>query len=371
MEDDGTGSESTKANFLSPLYRELPLEIIKECFSFLDMIEIVLSIGFVCSEWRNTFAWPLISHHMKECWLYDCIHDDANEQVNSFDDLFGKRLGRNCLRYMMRNFVFNLAQQVMRKHDASEKGIFKLDSRDYLEYSQLLKLYFSKFNIPFTLISQAKYQRSEILGLECNDPTVQSIRISKKKNPKYEKNLFTHKALILGKQKTGKTNFLNSFSEVPFSDNPPYEEHSFKTKFLNFGEMFRVKSQIWEWNDKIFYYCPQLFDPLSAIFITFDITNRSSFDSIIQGLLAYRDNRKKYAEVVVIGLKSDLRDSNSVTRQEVERVLIQQLLFEGSYYIEVSSKYRTNIDSAMWFTSLLVSSIHLFTNIPPPTSSAP
>src|SRR3989338_9685073 len=163
--------ESVGVGPLEGLYRILPSEMMRECFSFLDSVEIMFGIGFVCKSWRKNYAWPIISDHIKP-WM---ILDNSNCVVNSFDELFVKQFGRNCLRFMMRRFMFDMAREISRKQLRKERK-FILDNNSMSEMVKVLEWYFSKFKSPPSIYAKSTYQRSEVFGHELFDPIVKRMK---------------------------------------------------------------------------------------------------------------------------------------------------------------------------------------------------
>ena len=167
------------------------------------------------------------------------------------------------------------------------------------------------------------------------DIVVQNIHI----NSEYEYDL-SYKFIILGNSNIGKSQIHSRIISKTFDIdlcNP--------TLCLDFGYTFRkvndkvIKINFWDTSGNIKFknLCYPYIKGSNAIILTFDLTNRQSFDDIY---LILKDINNVNIPIFLFGNKCDCKHISQVGIEDINKLCER----EGLTYYEVSAKNNINID---------------------------
>ena len=150
--------------------------------------------------------------------------------------------------------------------------------------------------------------------------------------------------MTLGISSVGKTSFILRFTE-----------NSFQNLFYStVGIDFKVKIiEIKNIKYKLLFYdtagqerfkslAPNLIKKAHGIIIMYDITNKSSFDSIPDIIKNIKEEKGDYFPMILIGNKKDLEQDREIKKEEGEELASKN----GIEYFEISNKEGTNIQEA-------------------------
>lgn len=149
------------------------------------------------------------------------------------------------------------------------------------------------------------------------------------------------KIVLLGDPKIGRTSFVlryidNTFSETPsdFSEFSP----NVATRELYLASHDKdVKIEIWD-NERVEGEVPQFYSGAKGFIILYDITNKSSFDSISK----WEADAQKFCSVApyfIVGLKADLEAERTVSYQTAKTDIGLRSFDDSPIpYFEVSAK---------------------------------
>ena len=156
---------------------------------------------------------------------------------------------------------------------------------------------------------------------------------------------YLFKILILGDSFVGKTNILKRFIHNEF-DTTTKETVGveFCSKNFNFGEKDNeeiVKAQIWDTAGQERYrsVTKAYYKGAKGALLVYDITKRRTFENIDNWLIDLRTNGDKDILIMLIGNKSDLKDSREVSKDEAETKAEQYNI----PFFETSAKNGDNI----------------------------
>ena len=116
----------------------------------------------------------------------------------------------------------------------------------------------------------------------------------------------------------------------------------YKQKVLNIGNK-KILVQVWDTagQERFRTITPVYYRSVNGVIVTFDITDRESFDSInywIQNMEQTTDISK--LTIILVGNKSDLDQKRQVSKEEAEQVATQ---YKINYY-EASAKSNNNVN---------------------------
>ena len=157
--------------------------------------------------------------------------------------------------------------------------------------------------------------------------------------------LTRHKIIFVGDACTGKTSIINRIIDNPFNDT---YEVSIGIDFMSKNIRFRgqnIKIQIWDsaGQEKYKGLIPSYVRNSSIIFIVYDVSNRSSFENVLNWISFVKNIEK--TSMILCGNKIDLK--REVETNEGEEIAKK----EGLIFFECSAKTNENI-SKMFFSSL-------------------
>ena len=156
-----------------------------------------------------------------------------------------------------------------------------------------------------------------------------------------------HKIVFIGDPNTGKTSFMHRLINNTFKEE--YESTigvDFYTKTIKYNETI-FKLQLWDTagQEKYKALIPSYIRGASIIFILYDITNQSSFDSIGKWLSFVKGEIDvKNTKLVLIGNKSDLQASRKVTKEAGEKLAKE----ENILFYEMSVKTTEGLNEAFY-----------------------
>jgi small GTP-binding protein len=139
-----------------------------------------------------------------------------------------------------------------------------------------------------------------------------------------------YKIVIVGDPLTGKTNLMTRFTQNIFSEElKPTIGLESKIRTIN-----NMKLQVWDISQTKNTIMSTYYRNACTVLITFDLTNRSSFENLPNWISEVKKYNTK-AIIVLVGTKSDLLQE--ITDKEVSTLFKYQ-------FTKVSSKDHTNID---------------------------
>lgn len=156
------------------------------------------------------------------------------------------------------------------------------------------------------------------------------------------------KALLIGKDKTGKTSLMSSFTNKSFDQSyTPTIGVDFSVKTINNdGKTYKI--QLWDsaGQEKFKSITTAYYKGAQMFFVVYDITNLGSFNSIPSYLSEVNEIANTENKIVVLlGNKSDLESERVVSFNEGE-TLAQS---NGISFFEVSATIDGSFDNAVLF----------------------
>ena len=161
---------------------------------------------------------------------------------------------------------------------------------------------------------------------------------------------YLFKLILIGDSYVGKTNIMSQYIKKEFSLNSKSTVGvEFGTKIIKLQDKI-IKAQIWDTAGQERYksITSAYYKGAKGAFIVYDITSKTSFDSVdkwIQDLNLYGD---KNVTLLLIGNKSDLEEKRKVKKEDGE----EKAKSFGLGFIETSACTGDNIDKA--FETLLI-----------------
>ena len=152
------------------------------------------------------------------------------------------------------------------------------------------------------------------------------------------------KIVLVGDASVGKTNIMSKYLKNEF------HEDSKATVGVEFGakqftvEGHKIKAQIWDTAGQERYKAmtSAYFKGAKGAFIVYDITNKSSFESVDRWLNDLRVSADKNLTVIIIGNKCDLEQQRDVKKEQGE----EKSKSNGVAFMETSALSGENIDKA-------------------------
>lgn len=152
---------------------------------------------------------------------------------------------------------------------------------------------------------------------------------------------FNFKLILIGDIAVGKTSIFNRFNDNHFSIEYKCTINAHhKAKVITLNNKTIVNLQMWDTSGEEKYKAitRQYYNNAQGIMIVFDLSNRSTFDSVKKWMKEVLNYGPKQIEIIIIGNKSDLEE-RAVKTEEAQ--LYADTI--DSSYIEVSAKNGTNI----------------------------
>ncbi|MFX1280548.1 MAG: Rab family GTPase [Promethearchaeota archaeon] len=154
------------------------------------------------------------------------------------------------------------------------------------------------------------------------------------------------KLALLGDPAVGKTSLINRYTEEGFKDNyQPTLGVNIVMKKLKFND-HEVQMAIWDiaGQDKYDLTRKMFFEGCSACLLVYDKSRSSTFDRIQSKWLGdFRKFARPNGIYVLIGNKSDLKDSKSVSTEKGQGLAEE---IQASEFIETSAKLGDNVEIA-------------------------
>ncbi|MCQ2819804.1 MAG: GTP-binding protein [archaeon] len=156
-----------------------------------------------------------------------------------------------------------------------------------------------------------------------------------------EKKKYEFKVILLGDICVGKTAILTRLVENEFE--PKYKctlGVTNKAKSLIIDENTIATLRLWDTagDEKFRAMTRQYFKGSDGIFLVFDLTQESSFDSLESWLEDVKESAPKNVTVFLVANKSDLAEERKVSQEQIENFANNTNLF----YVEVSAKKGNN-----------------------------
>ncbi|KAG2377869.1 hypothetical protein C9374_008954 [Naegleria lovaniensis] len=353
-------------------FATLPFDVVSEILSFFNIEELIFVIGFTCTKWRTNVAFPIISKHVSE---------NYNIDLHNFDDLFRTRDGRNVVRHILRRCVKYYAN-ILSKYSKDDSGQTITHPPNLMEILSILKYYFSFFKCPY---AQAKKPQTShpsskkgifgnFLGslfgkkhsndtsnepcfttiINLNDPKdVKHVQLNTTEHPKANLDHLSKIALD-GNAKVGKTAFLLcSMDGVVTNPLDPYLTTigiDFRAKTFVIGDnIFSEKLQVWDKQSNLNWLPESYISNATFIFEMFSLTDRNTFDSLVE--TANNLDRFTKKEIILLGTGSDMHHLRCVTSQEASKFAFERL--NGALYQDISLLETCEAKSIVWYACLL------------------
>lgn len=150
------------------------------------------------------------------------------------------------------------------------------------------------------------------------------------------------KIIIVGNTGVGKSCLLLRYCEAHFHDvTRPTVGVDFKLKTVQVGD-HRVKLQLWDTagQERFRTVTSAYYRGSRGVLVVYDVTDRSSFESVTMWMQNIRDHADDDVDVVLVGSKGDLAEAKVVSTAEA-RALARELDIE---HIETSAKENLRVD---------------------------
>jgi Ras-related protein Rab-1A len=175
-----------------------------------------------------------------------------------------------------------------------------------------------------------------------------------------KKTTYEFKIILLGSISVGKTAILTRYIDNEFSDKSASTiKIDFKTKIININtNMVQAKLNIWDTcgDEKFRAITRQYYSNSQGILLVYDITNRESFDKIIEWVNEIRNNAPNDVVLFLVGNKIDLTSKRQISYQEGKKKADEL----GMLFREVSAKSGDNI--LVLFEEISEAMVHFIEN---------
>ena len=160
---------------------------------------------------------------------------------------------------------------------------------------------------------------------------------------------FIFKIILIGNSSVGKSSIIQRYIQKIFND-----EYTctigvdFFMKTIDINEKL-IKLQLWDTagTERFKSITTGYYRGANAAFVVFDLTSRVSFNSISEWIQNYYNysNPNSEKNVVLIGNKSDLKESREITEEEINKFVVNNNI----KYFETSAKNGENIDECFYY----------------------
>ena len=160
---------------------------------------------------------------------------------------------------------------------------------------------------------------------------------------------FIFKIILIGNSSVGKSSIIQRYIQKIFND-----EYTctigvdFFMKTIDINEKL-IKLQLWDTagTERFKSITTGYYRGANAAFVVFDLTSRISFNSISEWIQNYYNysNPNSEKNVVLIGNKSDLKESREITEEEINKFVVNNNI----KYFETSAKNGENIDECFYY----------------------
>ncbi|EOA36627.1 hypothetical protein CARUB_v10011865mg [Capsella rubella] len=155
---------------------------------------------------------------------------------------------------------------------------------------------------------------------------------------------YLFKAVLIGDSAVGKSNLLSRFSRDEFRlDSKPTIGVDFAYRNVRVGDK-TIKAQIWDTagQERFRAITSSYYRGALGALLIYDITRRTTFVNISKWLSELRGFSSPDTVIVLVGNKSDLRQSREV-KEEEGKTLAES---EGLYFLETSALENQNVEEA-------------------------
>ncbi|XP_010416175.1 PREDICTED: ras-related protein RABA6a-like [Camelina sativa] len=155
---------------------------------------------------------------------------------------------------------------------------------------------------------------------------------------------YLFKAVLIGDSAVGKSNLLSRFSKDEFRlDSKPTIGVEFAYRNVHVGDKI-IKAQIWDTagQERFRAITSSYYRGALGALLIYDITRRTTFENIKKWLFELRDFSNPDTVVVLVGNKSDLRQSREVEEDDGKSLAES----EGLYFLETSALENVNVEEA-------------------------
>ncbi len=187
-------------------------------------------------------------------------------------------------------------------------------------------------------------------------PSIVDLNKPKTADVDDEKADFSYKILVIGDSGIGKSNLISQFIDNKFMEfTKTTVGLDFKMKHVRFSDVV-IRVQLWDTagQEQFKAINKSYYRESSGIIIAFDITRRSTFDSILQWIEELKSNLDvdiSEVEIMIIGNKTDLEKQRVVFHHDVKK-LEDNCNFT---YMETSAMNNQGVTEAI---STLIRKIH-------------
>ena len=160
---------------------------------------------------------------------------------------------------------------------------------------------------------------------------------------------FIFKIILIGNSSVGKSSIIQRYIQKIFND-----EYTctigvdFFMKTIDINDKL-IKLQLWDTagTERFKSITTGYYRGANAAFVVFDLTSRVSFNSISEWIQNYYNysNPNSEKNVVLIGNKSDLKESREITEEEINKFVVSNNI----KYFETSAKNGENIDECFYY----------------------
>ena len=166
------------------------------------------------------------------------------------------------------------------------------------------------------------------------------------KEKKYD---YIFKLILIGSSGVGKSSILQRYIQKIF--NAEYTctiGVDFFMKTINIRDK-SIKLQLWDTagTEKFKSITTGYYRGANAAFVVFDLTSKSSFDSVSEWIENYYkySNPDSEKHVILIGNKSDLKENREITQEQIDNFVMNNKI----KYFETSAKNGENIEECFYF----------------------
>ena len=160
---------------------------------------------------------------------------------------------------------------------------------------------------------------------------------------------YIFKLILIGSSGVGKSSILQRYIQKLF--NAEYTctiGVDFFMKTINIRDK-SIKLQLWDTagTEKFKSITTGYYRGANAAFVVFDLTSKSSFDSVSDWIENYYkySNPDSEQHVILIGNKSDLKENREVTQEQIDNFTLNNKI----KYFETSAKNGENIEECFFF----------------------
>ncbi len=150
--------------------------------------------------------------------------------------------------------------------------------------------------------------------------------------------------MTLGKCSVGKSSFILRFTENRFENTYLTTVGlDFRFRLVNIKDIqYKVLFYDTVGQEKYHSIAPNIIKKANGIIIMYDITNKSTFDSIPEILKTIEEEKGKDFPMILIGNKIDLENEREIKKEEAEELAEKY----GMEFFEISNKEGINIEKA-------------------------